>query len=98
MAIASKLEWHHVLISAIESLDKAGKTPSTIVHDRLLMVSIGGDPDSMSVGRFLPCRGKSSCPDIKVRCACGFVVDKGMKSRVGNLLKPHCKHKTKHSA
>ena len=92
LAIDSKLQWHRTMISAIDSLNMAGATPSTTIDDELLMVSIGGDLHSMTVGRFLPCGGKISCPDIRVRCACGFVVDKSMKRRARNLMTPCCKH------
>ena len=73
MAIESRLVYHNSVHGAVVSLDNArNEEPST--EERMLQLSVGGDPNSMMIGRFLPCQATQNSPDVKLRCACGFAV------------------------
>ena len=52
--------------------------------ERMLPVSIGGDPDIMTVGKFLYCRNPNEV--IEIRCACGFVVDDRYWTTTGQIF------------
>mmetsp|Transcript_16202 Transcript_16202/g.34199 ORF Transcript_16202/g.34199 Transcript_16202/m.34199 type:complete len:367 (-) Transcript_16202:3014-4114(-) len=90
LAVDSRLVYHRLLNDAIVALDKAGDLPPPSIDERILQLSIGGDPESMMVGRFLPCRGLSSKPDVTIRCACGFAVDGTTPPEVRTLLRRRC--------
>jgi len=74
-AIESRLVYHRTIQEAISALDRASSLPTPSLKERVLQLSIGGDTESMMVGRFIPCSGGSDKPDIKLRCACGYVAD-----------------------
>lgn len=93
LAVDSRLVHHKTLKKAIVALSLAGSLPVPSIDECVLQVAIGGDPDSMMIGNFIPCQGLRNKPNINVRCACGFVV--GSSPTVSNnilrhLLRPRC--------
>jgi len=86
--VLNQLVYHTSIKNAIGALHQAGNLPSPSLKERLLQISIGGDPDSMAIGKFLPCEGLSDNPNINVRCACGFAVNNIPKST--GLLRRRC--------
>lgn len=93
MAINSQLIFHETIKSAIISLDNASGLEAPEIDDVMFQLSIGGDPDALMLGQFLPCKKMCGHPDITVRCACGFTVE-GIKASKG-LLRRMCDMKLK---
>ena len=89
----SRVIFHKTITKAIIALDKARKLPPPTVDDILLQVSVGGDTDALTMGQFLPCKQHRDHPDIRIRCACGFVVDGIPKGK--GLLRRLCQRKSK---
>jgi hypothetical protein len=71
-AIEMRMTRHRTLKGALEASHGAGNLLPPSFDERLLQVSIGGNPDSMQVGKFIPCAGHSDSTELTVRCACGF--------------------------
>lgn len=94
-AIVSRLRWHRTILEAIISLDEASKLPPPSIDERLFQISIGGDPELLQIGRFLPCQHMKEHPDITIRCACGFEVkDTSLpQDEVHNILRRQCHRK-----
>ena len=95
MIITSKLVRHHTMQKAIHALHRAGQNPPTL-EDRVLQVALGGDnPDSLMIGKFLPCERTFDNPNIQVKCACGFVPANGRSLKpFRNILRRKCPLKT----
>lgn len=91
LAIDGRLSNHQTKAKAICALDRASRLPQPSISERVLQVSIGGNPDNMVVGKFLPCQGLCENPNVDIRCACGFVAcDEEDKERVRSLLRRRC--------
>mmetsp|Transcript_35897 Transcript_35897/g.75572 ORF Transcript_35897/g.75572 Transcript_35897/m.75572 type:complete len:107 (+) Transcript_35897:923-1243(+) len=93
-AILNRLVYHHSIQSALLALDQSANHLTPTIDDRMLQVSLGGDPDLLVVGKFLPCQRLSSNPDIRIRCACGLrVKDTPRTSQLKGFLRCRCKNK-----
>ena len=88
-AIQKELVYYRTMPEAIAALENAANCPIS-TRELLLQVSMGGDPDRMLIGQFLPCIGKSNEPRRTTRCACGFVVDREHQSSCRFLLRRRC--------
>ena len=89
-AIEGRLKYHSKMIDAIHALNLANNLPPASIYERMLQISIGGNPDFMSVGKFLPCLGQSGNPDMSVRCACGFVIEGYQHSDFKDMTRCRC--------
>ena len=77
--ISSQLQFHETWLEALGALNDASNLPKPSLDECLLQIALGGDPDLMMVGKFLPCKGRCTNPDIKIQCVCGFLAgDKGI--------------------
>lgn len=74
-AIDDRLKYHSKMVDAIHALNFASNLPPPSMYERMLQIPIGGDPDSMLVGNFLPCVGQWNNPEMNVRCACGYIIE-----------------------
>ena len=95
-ALQRRLKHHESMKEAISELKRAGNLGEPPLEEKLLQISIGGDPAMMMVGKFIPCRNVMNNPEIDAnkRCACGFVgldVSIMVRKEVKSLLRPMCK-------
>ena len=90
--VEDKLKHHPTMNGAIISLNKASNLPQPTMGERMLQISIGGDPDSLMLGKFVSCAGLCSKPDVSIRCACGFGVIGTPTPHIRELLIKTCEN------
>ena len=88
-AVRNELKYHKTMPEVITALESADYAPIEL-REKLLQISVGGDPESMLIGRFLPCLGKLEKPQRAVGCACGFAVDIKLQTSQKQLLRRKC--------
>lgn len=89
--IEERLSYHHSMQCAIQSLDEASKLGPPSIDERIFQVSIGGDTNTMVMGKFLPCQKLQNNPNIDIKCACGFTVDcTPVPNKLRSLLRCKC--------
>mmetsp|Transcript_8949 Transcript_8949/g.15546 ORF Transcript_8949/g.15546 Transcript_8949/m.15546 type:complete len:249 (+) Transcript_8949:140-886(+) len=75
-AIDSRFVYRSSLQDAFLALHQASTLPPPSTVERLLQISMGGDPKSelmmgnLMIGNFIPCQRLSANPNITIRCAC----------------------------
>ena len=89
-AVQNQMLYHNTISKAICGLHEASNLPRPSLEEELLQVSIGGNTASIHIGQFLPCQMLCDQPNIKVRCACGFVVNDEHKPMAKPLLRRRC--------
>jgi len=90
LAVQSRKKRRRTISKSILELDRAGKLGPPSLEEELLQISIGGDPRTMNVGKFVPCQRLAYNPDVEIRCACGFIVDDAIHSESKHLLRRTC--------
>ncbi|KAL9184979.1 hypothetical protein ACHAXT_002756 [Thalassiosira profunda] len=91
-AVEGRLVYHRTQHKALEALHKtAVKRDAPTQEERLLVLSIGGNPNKMAIkGRFLNCSQQRDFPGIGTRCACGFGIAERETPAARQLLKRAC--------
>lgn len=69
-AILFHLSRHRTIHNAVSALHHASSLPRPSIKERMLQLSMGGNPNAMMVGKFLPCQGDFF--NAKAVCACGY--------------------------
>ena len=90
--ISNRLQYHKSIKRAVQALEQAGNMTAPTIEERVFQVAIGGDIDSLMMGKFLPCDGCQHTPDVNIRCACGFQVEGRTPTKEEKeLLRSKCK-------
>ena len=62
------LHRHRTIHEAVSALHQAADLPPPSLKERMMQVSIGGNPNDMMVGKFLPCQGDYFNPPQSCLC------------------------------